>query len=104
MQTHDQLLVIVARRGSELVGFLLYIIANSPHHKGLTFAECDSIVTSRHVRGQGVGSGLVDYALPVLIALGVDRVIHRYRRVYDTTPLFEKLGFKAEETVYTKRL
>lgn len=104
LQQQGNLLVVTARQHGGIAGFLLYIVCEAPHHKGMLVAECDGITTARLSRGQGIASRMLDYALPVLRQMGVDRVIHKYRHVYDTVPLFVIHGFRAEETVYTKRL
>jgi hypothetical protein len=47
---------------------------------------------------------LYQHTEPLLIERDVKRIINGYRHVYNAKPMFEGLGFKAEETVYVKRI
>lgn len=89
---------------TELVGFALYIRTHLPHHKTKYVAECDTISTSMHHRGLGIGRRLYEFTEDVLRSQGVEVVINRYRECYDTRPMFEGLGFKQIERVYMKEL
>jgi GNAT superfamily N-acetyltransferase len=115
-QAHKALYLATARRGRErwggasgaahytgtLVGWVLYLVTDHPHHKGFRVAECDTLAVSHHERGQGIGRGLVEHAEPALKAMGATRIIHRHRLVYGDNSLFPKLGFRPEEVAYFK--
>ncbi len=87
-----------------LLGFALYLVIDHPHHRGMRIAECDSLSVSAQARGKGVGRTLYFFCEDQLRQRGVSRVLHRYRVVYNTEPLFPKLGFKLDEQMYSKEL
>jgi GNAT superfamily N-acetyltransferase len=105
LQTVDKLLIATARDNEGvLVGVAMYLLTEHPHHRGLEIAECDTLAVDHKHRGQGIGRTLYVVAESMLIELGVKRVLHRYRTVYDETPMFPKMGFTLEEHVYMKDL
>lgn len=101
---NDKLLVAVAREAADIAmcGFVLYFVTHHLHHRTMIVATCDTLAVHRNKRGKGVGSGLMRFCEPILLDRGVERIVHTYRTVYNTTPLFEKHGYNAEETVYIK--
>lgn len=98
------LLILVARDDGVLCGVNMYILMEHPHHIGLMMAECDSLATAPAYRGKGIGRSLVSLGEKVLRNMGIQRVVHRYRTVYDAEPLFPKVGYTLVEQVYTKDL
>jgi GNAT superfamily N-acetyltransferase len=88
--------------GYKLYGAGLYMIVQHPHHRTMTVAECDILAVSHTRRGEGIGSTLLDFSINALRDRGVQRVAHRYRTCYNTTPLFEKHDFKLQEHVYAR--
>jgi hypothetical protein len=82
LQESQRLLVVTARDEYLLAGFAMYLLMEHPHHRGMQVAECDTLA----------------------VDMGIDRVVHHYRTVYDVEPLFPKLGFTLEEQVYVKEL
>lgn len=117
-QSHKVLYLATARRGRErwggasgaahytgpLVGWVLYLVLDHPHHKGLKMADCDTLAVSHHERGRGIGRGLIEHAVPALKAMGASRIVHRHRLVYGENALFPKLGFQPVETAYIKEI
>ncbi len=103
-QAAGKLLVVTAREDGALLGFAMYFVMEHPHHKGFLVAECDGIQVDMHHRGKGIGSLLLSYCEDCLRGLEVKRMSNRFRHVYDTTPLFEKHGFKPAETTFIKDL
>lgn len=94
-----------ARDGRDnLLGAVMYNVVMHPHHKTHKFAECDIICVNPASRGQGIGRGLMAYAEPKLIALGVNEIIHRHKLNYEVPPLFLTQGYEAVETVYRKKV
>ena len=88
-----------------LLGYAIYLLFDHMHHRGVMFGACDILAVDKECRGVGIAKALVERAEIVLRELGVNYMTHGFRHVYkDKTPLFEKLGFKAEETTYIKEL
>lgn len=95
---------MIAKEDKKLVGFVVYFLMDHMHHTGTTVAICDTLATHLDERGKGVGRALVEAALPELKRRHVDMVIHSFRAIYKTEPLFPKLGFELFEKHYVKRL
>ena len=105
LERMGSLLVTTARYSDRvLVGVCIYTIIEHPHHMGMLVAECDTIATKLEYRGHGIGKRLYLYTEDLLEDRGVQKVIHRFRHVYNQRPMFEDLGFEAIETCYSKEL
>jgi GNAT superfamily N-acetyltransferase len=98
------LYVTTVRDDNGLVGFTLYMVIKAPHHDDVIMADCDSVFTSVHHQGKGIGKKLLQYTESQLKKLGVKWMTNRYRTRANTKPVFEDLGFKVWETVYMKEL
>ena len=100
----DLLLITTARLEGQLVGFTLYMVLKAPHHDDVIMADCDSVFTSVHHQGQGIGKQLLQFTEGQLRKLGVKWITNRYRTRTKAKPVFEDLGFQVWETVYMKEL
>lgn len=74
----------LARDGEDVVGFLALHI-HSPH-----LAEIRSLIVAPHLRGQNIGTQLVNHALKEAQALGVKEVLTLTYEAH----FFERLGFE----------
>lgn len=105
MESVEMLHLYTARTDSgDMVGAAIYIITEHPHHKGYVMALCDTLCTAIAVRGLGIARGLMAYAEPRLVAVGVREIVHMQRLVYGVEPLFPKLGYSPFETAYSKKV
>lgn len=105
MDAMGMLLVTTAREGGgELIGFTLYFLSEHLHHRGLIIASCDGLVVAPAARGRGVGQALYEFTEPLLAAAGAHRVVNAHRLCYGSNPIFPRLGFEAEETMFIKHL
>jgi GNAT superfamily N-acetyltransferase len=102
----NALVIFTARDDGKLRGFVMYVLAKHPHHKGMRFATCDIIAVDPDYRGMGIARSLIEYAEEQFkrYVYNVQAVIHNYRTIYDVEPLFEKMGFHNVESVYMKVL
>jgi GNAT superfamily N-acetyltransferase len=91
-------------RDEQLNGFALYMLYDHMHHEAQCIAQCTMIGVQLEARGKGVGRGLIEAAILFFKPMGVTHVVHQHRLIYDTEPLFEKLGFKKIEVSYMKEL
>lgn len=99
------LLFFTARDDDKVMqGFSMYIVSFDPHYHNHKFAQCDILAVRPEWRGRGIGKWLVTHAELALKRHGVDRMIHRFRTIYDVEPLFTKLGFTEVERTYMKVL
>src|SRR5215469_1456361 len=85
-------------------GFALYIVQPHLHHDNQMVAQCDMIGVRPQSRNRGIGKALIEHATEALRKDGVTHMVHHHRVIYDTKPLFAKLGFKLEELGYVKEL
>jgi predicted N-acetyltransferase YhbS len=105
LEDKDRLVIVGAREGAELVGFVMYAIMDHPHHGGMKFALCDILAVATKHRGRGVGKTLVEAAEVYFRTTDrAEAIIHAFRVIYDTEPLFPKLGFQLIEKQYIKVL
>ena len=100
----QQLVLITAREDKEMVGFVMYIVMMHPHHKTVRYALCDILAVKLGYRNVGIGAKLVTAAEPLLKQYYVKRMLHGFRTVYDTEPLFPKLGYTLFEQNYMKAI
>ena len=96
--------LFVARDDDQIYGFALYIMFNHMHHDDVVVAQCDMIGVRPEMRGKHIGQTLIECAIAWFKDHGVTRIVHLYRVIYDTVPLFVKMGFELDEIVYKKEL
>jgi len=101
----NRLALFTARDDTDaLVGFAMYILGNHPQHAGMPYAMCNTLAVDVSHRNQGIGTLLVEAALAHFKGTDIKMVMHGYRTIYDTEPLFPKLGFDLMEHIYMKVL
>jgi len=102
----NRLAVFTARDDTDaLVGFAMYILGNHPQHAGMPYAMCNTLAVDVSHRNQGIGTLLVEASLSYFKDhTDIKMVMHGYRTIYDTEPLFPKLGFDLIEHIYMKVL
>lgn len=105
LEAQDILLLVTARDPEDkLVGMNLYIIGAHPHYKNDKWAFCDTLAVDPDYRGQGIGKTLVKSSMLLLKERGVRYTAHGYRALYNTEPLFTRLGFMVMDHTYVKEL
>jgi GNAT superfamily N-acetyltransferase len=96
--------VVYTARGKRLNGFAFYMVVQHPKYPSMMLAACDTLAVRTELRGIGIGRQIVEYAQDQLKRLGATHMTHNARAIYDTVPLFEKIGFTLFERVYMKEL
>ena len=104
IEAEGKLVILTARKGDELIGFAIYVLFPHLHHSRSLWAMCDILAVNPDHRNQGVATEIVKHAEKRFRVMGVDQLVHGFRTIYDTTPLFEKLGFECIERWYRKAL
>jgi len=100
-----RLTIFTARDDTDaLLGFAMYILGHHPQHAGMPYAMCNTLAVDVSHRNQGIGTLLVEAALAHFKGTDIKMVMHGYRTIYDTEPLFPKLGFDLMEHIYMKVL
>ena len=95
---------VYTARGNDLNGFAFYMVVPHWKYPSMMLASCDTLAVRPELRGVGIGRQIVEYAQDQLKVHGVTHMTHNSRAVYDTVPLFEKIGFNLFERVYIKEL
>jgi len=91
-------------REEQLDGFVLYAVHRHLHHPTYNLAMCSILAVRPEARGRGLGRKLVEFAMPWLKTHGCTHIAHSFRMIYNTEPLFPKLGFKLIEQLYMREL
>ena len=105
LEQHKNLLVVTAREPvNKLVGFVMYHIYPHLHHMDYICAACDILAVDVDMRGKGIARAMLEYAEPMLRDRGVRIITHMFRTIYDTEPLFTKIGYTLAEQGYMKEL
>jgi L-amino acid N-acyltransferase YncA len=94
--------VTTARADGKLAGYYAMCVRVHPHYKQTLFAFLDSyFIVAEHRRGT-VGLKLFLAMEVAMKALGVQRMIAGMKLHYDVGAVFERLGWTAIETTFTK--
>lgn len=95
---------ITCSSDDELIGYIIFIIQPHLHYKTCLTAFEDIYYIKPEYRKGRIGIKLFQYAEKVLKASGVDRVIIHTKIHLDNSRLFEYLGYKNSDKLYTKLL
>jgi hypothetical protein len=95
---------ITVREDNELIGYAIFIIQPHLHYRSCTTAFEDIYFLKKEKRKGRVGIRLFQFAEGVLKQEGVDRVVMHTKIHMDNSRLFEYLGYKLTDKLYTKIL
>jgi GNAT superfamily N-acetyltransferase len=95
---------ITVREDNELVGYALFIVHPHLHYKSCITAFEDIYFLKKEHRKGRVGIRLFQFAEDVLKKEGVHRIIMHTKIHMDNTRLFEYLGYKLTDKLFTKIL
>ncbi len=95
---------ITVRADEELVGYIIFIVQPHLHYMTCKTAFEDIYYVRPDFRKGRVGIRLFKYAEEVLKAIGVNRVIMHTKIHMDNSKLFEYLGYKWTDKLFTKIL
>lgn len=96
--------ITTARHEGTLVGYSVYTISNSLHHKGLKLASGDTTWLSKAYRNGTAGIRMLKAAEEALKSLGAEAVTNRVRVHRDMGRVYTRLGYTPLERVYMKEL
>lgn len=96
--------ILTVRDEGKLIGYFVTIIRPHSHYAGTIVGYEDAHYLAPEYRKGGIGLRMVREALGYLKASGVDEVIVHTKVTMPTGKLYEHLGFKATDVLYTKRL
>jgi GNAT superfamily N-acetyltransferase len=96
--------LITARSGGDLVGWVGYFVYEHLRHRGSCMAREDWYYVRPEQRGQGIGRRLFELAEQTLQKRGVKRIIMSCKVAADHTGLIEDLGYQHYEKSFTRLL
>lgn len=95
---------ITCRADGELIGYIIFIVTPHLHYKSCVTAQEDIYFVKKEYRKGRVGLKLFQYAEQVLKERGVKRIIMHTKVHLDNSRLFEYLGYKMTDKMFTKML
>jgi len=95
---------ITVREDNELIGYALFIVHPHLHYKSCITAFEDIYFLKKEHRKGRVGIRLFQFVEDVLKKEGVHRIIMHTKIHMDNTHLFEYLGYKLTDKLFTKIL
>lgn len=102
--TAGMLKCIVARSEGELIGYALFIVSPHLHYSTCKTAFEDIYFLRKDQRLGRTGIRLFQFAEQALRDDGVNRIIMHTKIHLDNSKLFEYLGYKLTDKLYTKLL
>lgn len=94
--------VITVRSDGELVGYMVFVIAPHLHYKSCLTATEDIYYLRPDMRAGRIGIRMFMYAEEVLKRIGVRRIVMHTKVHSDNSRLFEYLGYRATDKVFSK--
>ena len=95
---------ITCRADGDLIGYIVFIVQPHLHYKSCKTAFEDIYYVKKEFRKGRIGIRLFQYAEKVLKERGVNRIIMHTKIHLDNSKLFEYLGYKHTDKLYTKLL
>ena len=96
MQKHDEYKNFVALVADQVVGLLSMVYYKSFYHRGGT-ALINELVVSESFRGRGVGRDIVEHAIEISRADGMDEIeVGTEKSNLGAMKFYRKVGFKEE--------
>lgn len=95
---------ITCRADAELIGYAVFIVQPHLHYMSCKTAFEDVYFIKKEFRKGRVGIRLFQYAESVLNGIGVNRIIMHTKIHMDNSRLFEYLGYKMTDKLFTKIL
>ena len=95
---------ITCRADGELIGYIIFLISPHLHYKSCITATEDIYFVKKEYRKGRIGIRLFQYAEKVLKERGVQRIVMHTKVHLDNSKLFEYLGYKWTDKVFTKML
>ena len=96
--------LITCRKDSELIGYIIFFVNTQMHYKSCIAAHEDIYYLKKEHRHGRIGIKLFQFAEEALKQKGVHRVIFGTKVYLDNSKLFEYLGYRFYEKLYTKLL
>ena len=102
MDQRGMLKIVTARNGNELVGYCICLVRPHLHYLDSMTATNDIFYIKKEYRLGMTGVKLFKKTEDIMKQYGVQRIIMNVKRINDVGTIFERLGYKETERVYTK--
>lgn len=93
----------VVRRGTELVGYAVYVVGYNPHYVTSFQAIQDVLFLRKDCRGR-TGLSFIAWCDDRLREEGVQAVYHHVKAAHNFGPALEHLGYELVDHIYARRL
>lgn len=104
LNTAGMLKAVTCRSDGSLVGYIIFIVQPHLHYRSCTTAFEDLYYVKKEFRKGRTGIRLFQFAEKVLKDAGVKRIILHTKIHMDNSRLFEYLGYKNTDKLFTKLL
>ena len=104
LQVAGLLRCITVRENSQLIGYAIFIVQPHLHYRSCKTAFEDIYFLRKEERKGRVGIRLFQFAEDVLKKEGVDRIVMHTKIHMDNSRLFDYLGYKLTDKLFTKIL
>jgi GNAT superfamily N-acetyltransferase len=95
---------ITCKKDDELIGYIIFFIAPHLHYKSCLTAFEDIYFLKKEYRKGRLGLKMFQFAEKTLKEQGINRVIYNTKVHSDNSSLFEYMGYKFIDKVFTKML
>jgi len=95
---------ISCKNDDKLIGYIIFFLAPHLHYKSCFTAFEDIYFLKKEYRKGRVGLKMFQFAEKILKEQGINRVIYNTKVHSDNSRLFEYLGYKFVDKVFTKLL
>lgn len=96
--------VMTAREEGELVGYAVYILGSHPHYKDIKIATQDLLYLHPDHRKGLAGVRFIKFQEKCLKVMGIDRIFQSTKRSRDLSNLYERLGYRETDIMFSKEL
>ena len=103
LEAYGQLQINTVREDGELKGYVVMLVRKHPHYAALCGFE-DAYFLKKDLRGNGVGSQLIENALSAAKTRGVVKVFFHSKAFLPLASLFARLGFTHSDELWSKGL
>jgi len=104
LEKKGRISIITARKDLELIGYIIFFISNHLHYKSCVVAHEDIYYLKKPYRKGRIGIKLFQYAEQAMREKKINRIVYGTKVYLDNSKLFEYLGYRFYEKLYTKLL
>lgn len=104
MQRQNQLLVITANDGDEVVGYAVFFLLKNPHYSDFLYAHQDIFYVTPHRRASRIAIRLNKFCEEELAKRNIDVIVHHAKLTNNFGRFMESQGYNCIEKIYAKRI